>query len=558
MNRTLGFGAASLSVLALLVVTARVASTQVSGGLPSYIKLQAATPGSVQTGHSNISGTARAGQFIGGGAGLTAVNADLLDGLNSTAFLQAVPNPLSLTGNQGSQPIVSATNSSTSINSSGIYGESSASSGFTYGVYARTLSTSGRAVFGIANALTGTAYAGYFDNKSVDGAGVYGTSEGLYGVYGHAGPTNLDGIGGYFVSDAHRGAAVQGVANGAFSSAHGGEFTSVGGDGVRAETDGIVGVRGRTNAGGALFSFGGRFTSGSSTNGYGVEGVSEAGEGATRGVSGVAYSTEGRGVYGRALASTGINFGGYFSSNSTSGYGVYAATDGIYGVFGESTSTLGTSYGGRFETPTPNGRGVYAYATANGASDTPYGVRGQASTLTLGYGVYAVGDSGASGVKSFRIDHPADPENKYLLHYSSESPFPQNFYSGNVVTDGSGYAWVTLPEYFQDINANFKYQLAVVDNADANGFAQAKVSKKIVGNRFQIRTSAPNTEVSWRIDADRNDLRIQTRRPVDVQDKVGAERGTYQHPEYYNKPAVRGMDYRPKSVVRGENPVTRP
>ena len=133
-------------------------------------------------------------------------------------------------------------------------------------------------------------------------------------------------------------------------------------------------------------------------------------------------------------------------------YGYAAGNTGIiYGVYGLSDST--------------NGRGVFGAGTAFGAADVPYGVRGQASTSTMGYGVYALGDSGASGLKSFRIDHPFDPENRYLLHYSSESPFPQNFYNGNVVTDHQGYAWVPLPDYFAAINTNFKYQLTVVDNS---------------------------------------------------------------------------------------------
>lgn len=91
------------------------------------------------------------------------------------------------------------------------------------------------------------------------------------------------------------------------------------------------------------------------------------------------------------------------------------------------------------------------------------------------------------------IGHPHDPEHKYLLHYSSESPFPQNFYSGNVLTDASGYAWVELPDYFEAINTNFKYQLTVVGKS----FARAAVWGEISNNRFRIRTDAPNFKVSW-------------------------------------------------------------
>lgn len=69
------------------------------GVAKGYVQIQSSTPGTAQSGHSNISGTARAGQFVGGGAGLSGVNADLIDGLDSSAFLTGIPNPLLLSGN---------------------------------------------------------------------------------------------------------------------------------------------------------------------------------------------------------------------------------------------------------------------------------------------------------------------------------------------------------------------------------------------------------------------------------------------------------------------------
>jgi hypothetical protein len=178
---------------------------------------------------------------------------------------------------------------------------------------------------------------------------------------------------------------------------------------------------------------------------------------------------------------------------------------------------------------------------ASNGGGVSYGVRGQSNSPS-GYGVYSVGNTGASGAKSFRIDHPLDPENKYLLHYATESPTPQNFYVGNVVTDAQGHAWVTLPDYFSEINRNFKYQLTVVDGENTNDFVMAKVATKIKDGRFLIRTNAPNTEVSWRVDADRNDLYVRNRPTKDVEEKVSFERGRYQHPEFYGLGFERGME----------------
>ncbi len=50
-----------------------------------------------------------------------------------------------------------------------------------------------------------------------------------------------------------------------------------------------------------------------------------------------------------------------------------------------------------------------------------------------------------AGTKDFKIDDPTDPANKYLLHSSVESSEMMNIYTGNVTTDGQGYATVQLP-----------------------------------------------------------------------------------------------------------------
>ena len=273
------------------------------------------------------------------------------------------------------------------------------------------------------------------------------------------------------------------------------------------------------------------------------------GQAISRGLQGLASGTTGTGVLGVATSTTGVNYGVWAQSASNNGTGVYGKASNVvgvnYGVHGVSLSSTGTGVSGDAVR-----KGVTGYAS----SPTGFGVYGEASSTTGsnigvygatlspgGWGVYSFGSSGASGTKSFRIDHPFDPENKYLLHYAAESPMPQNFYVGNVVTDASGYAWVELPDYFSEINANFKYQLTVISGGE--DFVQAMISKKIKDNRFQVRTSAPNTEVSWRVDADRNDLYVRNRPPKEVVDKEGSEKGKYQHPEFYGQPPEKGMNY---------------
>jgi len=185
------------------------------------------------------------------------------------------------------------------------------------------------------------------------------------------------------------------------------------------------------------------------------------------------------------------------------------------------------------------GRGITAQATSAG------GVGLTAIAGPGGTALVCAGNFSASGTKSFRIDHPADPENRYLRHYCIEGPEPLNVYSGTVTSDDKGECWVHLPDYFESINKNFRYALTVVDDSDAETFVQAKVARKIKNNAFKIRTSAPNVEVSWRVEAVRNDLYVRVHGAPVEEDKSAENRGTFLQPELYGMPQSRGEFARP-------------
>ncbi|MBX7133524.1 MAG: hypothetical protein K1X67_12695 [Fimbriimonadaceae bacterium] len=274
-----------------------------------------------------------------------------------------------------------------------------------------------------------------------------------------------------------------------------------------------------------------------STMGVGVRGRAYATSGAAYGVLGTSASASGAGV--RATNSAGFGTALEGSAMTSGGYGLYAE-GAAYGVYGYGNETGTQVYGGYLYGNGASARGVYAFAGGTGTFN--YGVRGQASgATTTSYGVYSVGDMGTSGAKAFVIDHPLDPANKYLRHFCAEGPEPTNQYSGIVTTDAKGYAWVILPHYYSTINKSPRYQLTVVD--DGEDFVLAKVTQKIDGQRFRIRTSKPNVEVSWLVISERNDLYMQQHpHPVEVE-KDPSERGRYQHPELYGLPAEMGMDY---------------
>lgn len=175
-------------------------------------------------------------------------------------------------------------------------------------------------------------------------------------------------------------------------------------------------------------------------------------------------------------------------------------------------------------TTNPNGAGVRGVAT-NGAwaGDFigPFRVQGDAQ-IFQDLNVFGTLTKAAG---SFRIDHPLDPENKYLSHSFVESPDMMNVYNGNITTGERGEALVELPSYFDALNRDFRYQLTVIGQ-----FAQAMVLEKIKGNRFKIKTDKPRVEVSWQVTGIRKDKFAEEHRIQVESEKSNSERGRQQNP----------------------------
>ncbi len=198
-----------------------------------------------------------------------------------------------------------------------------------------------------------------------------------------------------------------------------------------------------------------------------------------------------------------------------------------------STSSIPSAVGGD---------GIFAqYGVASGSCPTP----GSGCTLTLVNGKAAtlVGDVSVSGTltastKDFKIDDPADPANRYLVHASVESSEMMNIYSGNVMTDELGLATIELPSWFETLNTDFRYQLTVIGQ-----FAQAIVKDKIADHKFRIMTNQTHVEVSWQVTAVRHDAYAKSHPLVVEQDKPVYERGFYQNPELYGQPREKQTEW---------------
>jgi len=319
------------------------------------------------------------------------------------------------------------------------------------------------------------------------------------------------------------GIGVEGV-NGAFTGT---------GPGVRGATasfsTGAVGVLGLvvpTNPG--AFSAGVRgINNGTGSTGIGVYG-SHAGSGA--GVYGTSVSGVGVGGYTTGTSSTAAGVTGSAGGQARAVLGINTSqSGGGVGVLGIHQSS-GTGVGGN------SASGVGVFGTSAGNSEDGIGVYGS-NSHNAGYAGYFFGNVGITGICTgcagpVRIDHPLDPANRYLYHSSVESPDMKNIYDGVVVLDGSGSAVISMPDYFEALNQDFRYQLSAIGAPMPNLY----VAQKVNGNVFRIAGGVAGMEVSWQVTGIRHDP-YSVQNPVAVeQDKADADRGMYVHPEAYDQP----------------------
>lgn len=170
--------------------------------------------------------------------------------------------------------------------------------------------------------------------------------------------------------------------------------------------------------------------------------------------------------------------------------------------------------------------------TANGASNNGVS-KGSIGTINAPWAsVVAVGGSfgGISkGFGNFKIDHPLDPLHKYLQHSFVESPDMKNVYDGLVILDKHGEAWISLPNWFQTLNSDFRYQLTAIGAPGPHLY----VASEVADNKFKIAGGKPGSKVSWQVTGVRQDpLAVAHRIQVEV-DKPREEQGKYLYPEVY-------------------------
>jgi hypothetical protein len=315
------------------------------------------------------------------------------------------------------------------------------------------------------------------------------------------------------------------------------------GDGLRGFTTapvGSQGVLGQANAAGT----------------FGVRGQNQSTTGSAVGVSGVSTnSPDGRGVVGVGNGQNN-SFGvvGVATHTNTAGAGVLgsASSNRGVGVLGDNSATTGQAAGVSGQSASTSGAGVFG--TTSAASGTPIGVFALKGPAPNGFAAILGGASSCTGVFSkaggaFKIDHPLDPENKYLYHSFVESPDMKNVYDGVVVLDDRGEATIAMPDWFEALNKDFRYQLTTI-----GGFAPVYVADELKDGRFRIAGGRRGLKVSWQLTGIRHDVWADRNRIKVEEDKPADEAGTYLHPEERGLPSELGLIEYYKT---GRNPAKR-
>jgi hypothetical protein len=450
--------------------------------------------------NQTVNGTLTASSFSGNGAALTnvtAANSSELGGLTPSAYAQ-LGAANTFTNNQTLNGVLTAKSSSFTIGASttnasnpaisgfgiglGVVGSASSSAGI--GVEGETSATGGVGVYGLASASTGGSYGVYGGASSSSAYGVFGNSP-YIGVEGESSNVGVYGMG-------------------ADRSKLGAGFTNAGVWGDTLGSSGsYVGVLGSADT-----SIGGYFINATST------------------------------------------YPPLYAENDSPNFGDdvfagYAAGVNAYAVIGDPGCNVGflalqLGQGGMSECSN--------YTITGGSNGHTYinAVAGSAVHLRISNVDELVATSGnvdvlgtlSKGGGSFKIDHPLDPANKYLYHSFVESPDMMNIYNGNVTTDASGEAAVELPEWFETLNRDFRYQLTVLGQ-----FAQAIVAGKVANHQFVIKTDKPNIEVSWQVTGIRQDTFANAHRIAVESEKAPADRGHYLYPELVGAPETARIGY---------------
>jgi hypothetical protein len=281
-------------------------------------------------------------------------------------------------------------------------------------------------------------------------------------------------------------------------------------------TNGATGVNATSDTGTAV--------QGVAPNKIGVLGGSETG-------IAVVANCIGRGI---GLRATSVS-GQAINAQSSSGVGILGSSDTSVGIQGECLS--GYNYG---VVGIGANAGVAAFNPNN--SNAAYLASDCCAAWFTGE-VEVTGRIFKSG-GGFRIDHPLHPAEQFLSHSFVESAEMKNIYDGVAVADSRGEATVNLPDWFDAVNRDLRYQLTPLGGPAPDLHVLHEVSER----QFTIAGGKPGMKICWQVTGIRRDA-WAVANPINVETtKREGERNHYLHPSLYGSE---------KSIAEIRHPVNK-
>ncbi|HEY0704234.1 MAG TPA: hypothetical protein VGD60_15795 [Candidatus Acidoferrales bacterium] len=227
----------------------------------------------------------------------------------------------------------------------------------------------------------------------------------------------------------------------------------------------------------------------------------------------------------------------------TGGAGVWvlSTVSGDNAIEGVQSATGGESNGGYFYTDSNAGTGVVGVNAAGGKAGYFAGDVQVTGNLSKGGG-------------SFKIDDPIAPAEKYLSHSFVESPDMMNIYNGIATLDARGQAVVQMPEWFDALNRDFRYQLTALGAPGPRLY----IAEKVHDNQFKIAGGKKGQEISWQVTGIRHDAWANAHRIPTEEEKPANEQGHYIHPELFGAPPEQGISAMHGAAVPSSLPSTAP
>jgi hypothetical protein len=132
-----------------------------------------------------------------------------------------------------------------------------------------------------------------------------------------------------------------------------------------------------------------------------------------------------------------------------------------------------------------------------------------------------------AATKHFRINHPLDPERRFLIHACLEGPENAIYYRGQGRLEG-GHARVELPDYFEALARPDGRTVALTSCCEENEPISVLAASDVVNGAFNVRAADdrnPRQRFYWEVKAVRADVEPLKTEEYKGEDRSATTRG---------------------------------